>query len=300
MTRTSLDGLYARLRHYQSYLQQQTPDAKRNAQESGYGEPEVVEDAASGVTEIRLYAFIESHLMCEMWGLPGSVAVSEVGFSHAMDKAKALGKPILLRINSPGGDVFAGVVIANRVREAKASVVIDGNAASIASVIAAASPSVTMLPGTTMMVHNPWSCICGNARAMQAEASVLDKLRESMLDIYVGKTRTKYTRAQWATALDGVNGADGSWLSAGECLAAGIADSAPTPEADTPTAAMIEQRQALAEMHGVKLPQNLAELPGRADPLKPAVDPTNRGTASETAPSVRVSHRRGAFYVPRT
>lgn len=298
MNRHPLSGLQYRLQQYQAFSALQTPELMRAAQEAGYGEPEVVEEKDSA--EIRIGAYIESHGLCEMWGLPGSMAVSDVGFARAMDKARATGKAVRVRLNSGGGDVFAGVAISNRVREAGAAVVVDGLAASIASVIAAASPHVTMLPGTTMMVHNPWSCVCGNARGMRAEADVLDKLRESMLDVYVGKTRETYTRAQWQAALDGKDGADGTWLSAAECLAVGVADVAPTPDVDRPTASMIEQRQASATLNGVKLPTNLAELPDGAAPLKPVKDPTTRGATVETAPGVRVSHRKGAFYVPRT
>lgn len=268
-----------------------TKDAAQEA--PGYGEPEVtVTD--EGIAEILLYAFVESHFICEMCGLPGSMAVSDVGFARAMDKAKATKKPIHVRINSGGGDVFAGVAVANMVREAKALVIVDGNAASIATVIAAASRHVTMLPGTTMMVHNPWSGVAGNSRAMRAEADILDKLRDAMLDIYTGKSKTKQDRQSWQDLLDGADGADGSWLSAAECVAIGIADVAPSPEADTPTAAMIEQRQMVATLHGVALPKNLAELPGQVGPLNPPV-PASVEPVGAIAAGVRVCHRPGAF-----
>lgn len=298
MIREIRSGIASYLSRFRSYVERTV--ANPQAREAGViGEPDVV-DGAGGSVEIRLYAFIESHFTCEMWGLPGSVAVSDVGFSRALDRAKATGRQVVVRINSGGGDVFSGVTIANRVREAGLPVVIDGNAASIASVIAAASPHVTMQPGATLMVHNPWSCICGNSKAFRAEAIILDKLRESMLDIYVGKTREKYTREQWRVALDGEDdGADGTWLSAAECLAAGIADEAPTPENDSPTAVLLEQRLMLAELHGVKLPKNLAELPGQAVPQKPEVVPAPGVSPGVMAPGVRVSHRAGAFYIPK-
>lgn len=261
----------------------------------GYGQPEVVV-TADGIAEIRLYAFIESHFMCELYGLPGSMAVSDVGFARALDAAKATGKPARLRINSGGGDVFAGVAMANMVREAKVAVFIDGNAASIATVIAAASPHVTMLPGTTMMVHNPWSCIGGNARAFRTEADILDKLRDSMVEVYVGKTGSKADAAKWRALLDGAEGADGTWLSAGQCMELGLADSAPRPDEDKATAALVEQRQLVATYHGVTLPKNLAEMPGRADPQNP-IPPAPGADRGAIAAGERVSHRPGAFRI---
>lgn len=274
---------------------------QRTAQDvPGYGEPDVTSDGKR--VEMRLYAYIEPGMVCEMYGLPGTVAVSEAGFARALDRAKAHKLPIVLRLNSGGGDVFAGVAIATMVREAKLPVIIDGNAASIATVIAAASPDVTMAAGSTQMFHNPWSVVMGNARAMRAEATTLDTIRDAMLEIYAAKTKEKYTRDQWAAALDGVDGQDGTWMTSAQCLAAGVCDSAPMPADDDAgiDAAVIERRQMLAELHGVALPKNLATLPGRATEQKPQESPApGPAPAAVMAPSVRVSHRKGAFYVPK-
>lgn len=269
------------------------------AEAAGYGQPEMVE-SADGV-EIRLYAFIEQHMVCEMWGLPGSIAVSDIGFARALDKAKATGKAMRLRINSPGGDVFAGVAIANLLREAGVPVTIDGTAASIASVIAAASPMVTMLPGTTMMVHQPWSMAAGNAQDFRNEATVLDKLLASMLDVYVSGSTA--TRQEWQALLVGKDGADGTWLSAQDCLALGIADMVPEQEQDTPSAEQIERRKMIAELHNVRLPKSMAETAGQPLTLTPddkGPEVTALGDQGKPfQPGVRVSHRPGTFYVNR-
>ncbi len=297
--RNAYNAFLAYVNRFQAFIGQSPKVAAVANDAPTYGEPDVVVDDAAQRTEIRVYAFIEAGIMCEMWGLPGNVAVSESGFARALDKAKAHGLPIVLRLNSGGGDVFAGVTIAALVRENKLAVIVDGNAASIASVIAAASPHVTMAPGATVMVHNPWSCVCGNAKTMRAEAEVLEKLRDAIMEIYTAKTREKYTRAQWAAALDGKDGADGTWFTSGECMEAGLCDSAPMPEQDRPTAELIEQRQMVATLHGVALPKNLAELPGRAEPQNPLPPALGPVTGEKIVPSVRVSHRSGAFYVPK-
>lgn len=265
---------------------------------NGYGEPDVVE-TKTGV-ELRVYAFIESHLVCEMWGLPGSVAVSEVGFARALDKAKASGKHITVRINSYGGDVFSGTTIANLIRENKLPVTVDGVAASIASVMAAAAPVVRMLTGSTFMLHNPWTYAAGNAKTLRAEATVLDKLREAMLDIYTAKTGDKYSREQWAATLDGVDGADGSWWTGAEALAAGLADiyQLGAPAADK-AAAMLDARRIAAEVHGVSLPKNLGGE-GLAAPAPESLEPAGPLPARETSKAgVRVGHRPGAFRYPQ-
>jgi ATP-dependent protease ClpP protease subunit len=291
--------LLATLKRYQSYLSGAAPQAARADAPQGYGEPDVVEEQEEGRVAIRLYAFIDAHPLLELFGIPGSVAVSDVGFARALDRAKAMKKPIVLRINSFGGDVFAGIAIANMVKDAKLPVIVDSNAASIASVITAASPHVTMKPGATVMVHNPWTTLSANAKGLRAEAVVLDELAEAMLDIYVSKTGASFTRDQWRAALAGTDGADGSWLSAGAACEAGLADVCSVAEQDSPSAAMLEERRAAAALHGVKLPQSLAELPAQADPQSPKA-PASGPSSEQPVAGRRVGLRKDTryFYSP--
>jgi ATP-dependent Clp protease protease subunit len=266
-----------------------------------YGEPELSLDDESKTAELRIYTDILPQMYCDWLGM----GVSDTGFVRALDRIPK-GYKATVRINSNGGDVTVGVAIANRLREAQLPVVIDGVAASIASIIAAASPHVTMKAGATVMLHNPWSCICGNARAMRAEAGVLDTLRDAMLDVYHGKSGDKYTREAWAAALDGMDGADGTWWTGDQAVASGFADvyenTKPVPKEKAK--AILEERRLAAAVTGVALPKNLEE--GIAEPNSP-VDPASNpppaksgpAGAKDIKPSVRVSNRPGAFRIPR-
>ena len=80
---------------------------------------------------------------------------------------------VTVNINSPGGDVFQGVAIYNRLKrhEGKVNVNVTGLAASAASVIAMAGDKVTMYTGTMLMIRpasvmilSPWSCKARTAR----------------------------------------------------------------------------------------------------------------------------------------
>lgn len=294
MIRAAQQAFYAFMQRFRDYG---AKELQARAEAAGYGEPDVVETEDS--VELRVFAFIESSFLCEMWGLPGSIAVSDAGFLRALDKAKASGKKISLRLNSGGGDVFAGVAIASAVREAGIPVRVEGVAASIASVIAAASPRVVMSIGSTIMVHRPWTYAAGNASAMRAEADTLDKLQSAMEDIYVSKTGSKFSREQWQAALVGKDGADGSWWTGAEAVANGMADEYEDGATDeTRAKALLEQRQTVAEVHNVKLPKNLAELPAQAVTQKPE-EAAKAKPLGQMAPSVRLAHRPGAFSVPR-
>lgn len=107
------------------------------------------------------------------------------------DDLKALGKltEINVRINSPGGSVFDGVAIYNTLRKNGARIIvdIDGLAASIASIIAMAGHEINMASNAFMMIHDPWGLFAGNADELREQADLLDKVRGTLVDTYVGQ-----------------------------------------------------------------------------------------------------------------
>lgn len=93
-------------------------------------------------------------------------------------------------INSGGGDVFAGQAIHSILKRHKATktVYVDGLAASIASVIAMAGDKIIMPSNAMMMIHKCWTIVWGNADDMRKMADDMDKIDESIVAAYVGKT----------------------------------------------------------------------------------------------------------------
>lgn len=126
---------------------------------------------------------------------------------------------INLYLNSPGGSVFDGVAIYNALvrHRAEVHVTIDGLAASIASVIAMAGDRVVMMKGSMLMVHKPWTVTFGDADVHRKNADLLDKIQESILDIYQEKTRTP--RDQLASMMN-----EETWFTEKEALQAGFVD----------------------------------------------------------------------------
>lgn len=131
-------------------------------------------------------------------------------------------KTINLHINSPGGDVQAGINIANALREQQVSkgrtvaIFIDGLAASIASVIAMAGSTVSMADNALMMVHNPYALAIGNAAEMRKTADVLDTMRGQIIATY------KWHSALEDDALAALMDAE-TWMNADEAIANGFA-----------------------------------------------------------------------------
>lgn len=99
-------------------------------------------------------------------------------------------KSLTIRINSYGGDVFAGQAIYSFLKSISAEKVVrvDGIAASIASVVAMAGDRVVVPKNAMVMIHNPWSFAGGEAKDMRKVADLLDKLRDQIALVYSDKT----------------------------------------------------------------------------------------------------------------
>ena len=119
--------------------------------------------------EITIYAPIGQ----DFWG----EAISASSFSRELDSLPDTITNIDVRLNSPGGDVFDGITIYNRLRQHKASVTVyvDGMAASIASIIALAGDEIVMGEGAQFMIHKPMSFGFGNNLDFEA---LIDRLND--------------------------------------------------------------------------------------------------------------------------
>ncbi|MGU8041253.1 head maturation protease, ClpP-related [Streptococcus suis] len=126
---------------------------------------------------------------------------------------------ITLWINSPGGDVFAAAQIYNMLMDYKGDVhvVIDGLAASAASVIAMAGTTVSMSPVAMMMIHNPWTVVQGEAKDMQKVIEMLGEIKESIINAY--ELRTGLSRTKLSHLMDSE-----SWFNAKKAVELGFAD----------------------------------------------------------------------------
>ena len=75
---------------------------------------------------------------------------------------------------SSDGSAIEGIAIANLLANLPASVhvriVVDGVAASAASMIALAGAELVMSPGSQLMVHDAWMVTAGNEAELRAEA----------------------------------------------------------------------------------------------------------------------------------
>ncbi len=173
-----------------------------------------------------------------IYGTIGDTEWDDVDAKSFFRELKSLGdvREITVRINSPGGDVFTAQAIYNQLKThpAKVTVYIDGLAASAASLIAMAGDWVVMPANALMMIHNPQTLAWGDANDLQKGIEVLEKVKETMLEVYQAKTGLDKE-----TLLELID--DETWLTAEEAVEWGFADE------------VAEAMQMVASLDGKKL-----------------------------------------------
>ncbi len=126
---------------------------------------------------------------------------------------------ITIWLNSPGGDCIAASQIYAMLMDYphNVTVKIDGIAASAASVIAMAGTKVLMAPTALMMVHNPLTIAIGDTDEMQKAISMLDEVKESIINAY--QVKTNQSRAKISHWMDVE-----TWMNANKAIELGFAD----------------------------------------------------------------------------
>lgn len=135
-----------------------------------------------------------------------------------------------VHINSAGGDVFDGIAIGNAIRGHSGDVttVVDGLAASIASVIAQAGQHRVVRPGSMVMIHDASGMCIGDAAEMTKMTGTLDKVSDNIAAIYAERAASG-TAESWRDTMRAE-----TWYTAEEAVAAGLADEVAGDGAELP------------------------------------------------------------------
>ena len=171
--------------------------ATRNGKIEGRGYIEM--KATDTGAELYLYGdIVDDELTAAYFG--GTCPQEIADFVNSLNPTA----PLTIYFNSPGGDVFAGLAIHSILKRhaGKKTGKVDGMAASIASVILMGCDEIVVNTGAQIMVHDPWTYTAGNSRDLRDVADQLDNAKESMLDVYMGKTREGVTREQVAGLME--------------------------------------------------------------------------------------------------
>lgn len=174
-----------------------------------------VTNLASTEAEIKLYGPITSG---HSWFNNGdSVAAND----FIKDLERLGGKNLTVRINSPGGDVFAAHAIHNQLLAYKGNVtvVIDGLCASAATIVAVAGKKIIMPSNALFMIHNPAIGLDDyyGAEELNKVLNALKGVKDSIIAAY--RKRCKVSDVEISQMMDAE-----TWMGAQECLDKGFID----------------------------------------------------------------------------
>ena len=132
--------------------------------------------AAAGRTSIRIFGEIG-------WD------VTSADFIRDLDAVGTNGD-IEIHINSVGGSVYEGLPIFNRLKQhdGEIVVVVEGLAASMASVIAMAGTTIRAFPASQIMIHEPKAFTSGDHKDHARRSDQLAQMRDILIDIYTART----------------------------------------------------------------------------------------------------------------
>lgn len=143
-----------------------------------------------------------------------------IGATDVVEQLQSITTPTIeLHLNSPGGSAFDGLAIKNALQQHDAHVVVivDGLAASAASVIALAGDEIVMAPGAQMMVHDASAFCYGQASDMAKTSEILNKISDNIAAQYA--RRGGGTTDEWRAVM-----LEETWFNDEEAVTAGLAD----------------------------------------------------------------------------
>lgn len=135
---------------------------------------------------------------------------------------------IVIKLNSPGGDVFEGIEIYNYLKDHPSNITVEvtGVAASAATFIVAGANEVIMNVGTLLMIHEASTFAWGNKSDIQKTLNALETIDVSILSIYSEKTgQSNDQLEEWMN--------EEKWFTADEAVEFGFADSVKRDNAES-------------------------------------------------------------------
>ena len=188
---------------------------------ANYYVPIVVEQTSRGERSYDIYSrllkerivFIGSEITDEM----ANTVVAQLLFLQSEDATK----DVSVYINSPGGSVTAGLAIYDTMQFLKPDVVTYciGQAASMGAVLLAAGAKGKRhsLPGSRIMIHQPWGGAQGTASDIDIQAQEILRLKDYLNNILARHTGKPLDEIRRDTDRD-------FFLSAAEAVAYGLVD----------------------------------------------------------------------------
>lgn len=238
--------------------------------------------------EITLYGDVVSQQPVDWWtGEPEpGLFITPEGFMEDLAAVKDKSK-ITVKLNSCGGDLYTGIAIHNALKalSGEVNVVVEGIAASAASVIMCAGDTVTVYPGSLVMIHGVsvflWDAM--NIQDMKQLMKGMDASERAVAEIYNAKTGIEVDTLRSMMTKE-------TWLTGSEALEKGFADE--LVKDVTPDMSMSADRKVLM-VNGVRHNiEGLRNVPGTI-PVKNIATPPAAKPGVNTKPTANAATKEG-------
>lgn len=194
-------------------------------------------------------------------------------------------KRVTVYINSPGGSMFEGIAIMNRLNQHKAGVTVKvmGLAGSAASVVAMAGDRREIGKTAFLFLHNCWTVLAGNRHELRSVSDTLEEFDNSMRDLYAEKSgKTPEEADEWMNAdtyFSGKSAVEVGLMTA--LLDESEVTISASAQADLPAARRIEAALIKTGMPRSERRKLIAEFKAGVMPVDDAPDPHNQAASSE-------------------
>lgn len=202
------------------------------------------QEAGSNVVQLYIYDDVSEYGDFDWWTWEYKESETSAKYFKKALAEVSESDTIELHINSYGGSVKEGVAIYNLLKQKKCKEIVayvDGFAYSIASVILQAADRRIMGLGTSLLIHNMWLSISGNAEDLRKAADDLDVLMESNRQIYL--ERANVTEEE---LIDMMN--KETYLTPDQAVEMGFADEVDSKKEADPEGTMQAMQQQLQQM----------------------------------------------------
>lgn len=223
--------------------------------------------------EILLYGDVMSRQPVDWWSgepKPGFYITPE-GFLEDLEAVKGKDN-ITVKINSCGGDLYTGIAIHNAIKGLSGykTVVVEGIAASAASVIMCAGDEVQVYPGSMVMIHGVSAMLFDyvNLQDLKKLQKDFDASERAIAEIYHAKTGTPIDQLRNMMTRE-------TWMVGHEAVMNGFADT--VLEVDKVDASLTADRKIMlvaGVRHDVSAFRNI-----------PGIVPINKGLPAKKASS---------------
>lgn len=208
----------------------------------------IVMNDDNDTAEVNMYGEVVTSVPTDWWTgekIDG-LYIELASFLNDMETLKDKSN-VIFHINSPGGEVFAGVSIFNRMKEFRGNVttIVDGLAASAASIIAQGGKTRKVCNGSLTMIHGASSLMWGyyNSNEMKDALKQVNAIDKSIAEIYASTTGLEVDKLQDMMK-------NTKWMSAQEAIDNGFADEI----VDTnPVTMSLNQNRSLLTVNGIPM-----------------------------------------------